>query len=246
MILNLIAWVVNLYLQTNTVIKRKLMILIGNSIKLLWFKPSTQEWTTDEIPSRYEDEKVMNTFGMLLVKVILPKYGSFNLQALNVARYRLFRALIYNGLNISEYEMDYNDDERMITVTKIDNISENTEIGNEEDIESAYSEMLLPYADLVDKLSDSYQIATDPKLKKLYGYLHDEILDASMNKDADKINQIMKKYGKFLPTNLNEEKKDPPIGNQNVEVQEVKNTTFTYVTLKLKTLKKYRLETQVD
>jgi len=86
------------------------------------------------------------------------------------------------------------------------------EIGNEEDIENAQDTMLLPYADLIDKLSDSYHIATNPKLKKLYGYLHDEILDASMNRDSGKINQIMKKYGKFLPTNLNEEKKDPPIG----------------------------------
>ena len=86
------------------------------------------------------------------------------------------------------------------------------EIGNEEDVENAQDTMLLPYADLIDKLSDSYHIATNPKLKKLYGYLHDEILDASMNRDSGKINQIMKKYGKFLPTNLNEEKKDPPIG----------------------------------
>jgi hypothetical protein len=193
-------------------IKRKLMILIGNSIKLLWFNPSTQEWTTDEMPSKYGDEKAMNTFGMLLVKVILPKYGSFNLKALGDARYRLFRALIYNGLDTSKYEMDYNDDLLTITVTKIDNISEDIEIGNEEDVESAQDTMLLPYADLIDKLSDSYHITTNPKLKKLYGYLHDEILDASMNRDSGKINQIMKKYGKFLPTNLNEEKKDPPIG----------------------------------
>ena len=105
-------------------IKRKLMILIGNSIKLLWFNPSTQEWTTDEMPSKYGDEKAMNMFGMLLVKVILPKYGSFNLKALGDARYRLFRALIYNGLDTSKYEMDYNDDLLTITVTKINNITE--------------------------------------------------------------------------------------------------------------------------
>lgn len=105
-------------------IKRKLMFLRGNSVKLLWFNPSTQEWTTDDIPSKYEDEKVMNTFGMILTKVILPKYGSFNLQALNMARYRLFRALIYNTLNASEYEMDYDDDARTIDVYQIENINE--------------------------------------------------------------------------------------------------------------------------
>lgn len=105
-------------------IKRKLLFLLGNSVKLLWFNPSTQEWTTDDIPSKYEDNKVMNTFGMILVKVILPKYGSFNLQALNEARYRLFRALIYNGLDISQYEMDYDDDARTIEVYKIDTLTE--------------------------------------------------------------------------------------------------------------------------
>lgn len=105
-------------------IKRKLLFLLGNSVKLLWFNPSTQEWTTDDIPRKYEDEKVMNTFGMILIKVILPKYGSFNLQALNEARYRLFRALIYNGLDTSQYEMDYDDDARTIEVHQIENINE--------------------------------------------------------------------------------------------------------------------------
>jgi hypothetical protein len=105
-------------------IKRKLMHLRGNSVKLLWLNPSTQEWTTDDIPSKYEDEKVMNTFGMLLVKVILPKYGSFNLQALSMARYRLFRALIYNNLDTSKYEMDYDDDARTIDVHRIEGINE--------------------------------------------------------------------------------------------------------------------------
>ena len=105
-------------------IKRKLMFLRGNSVKLLWFNPTTQEWTTDDIPSKYEDEKVMNTFGMLLVKVILPKYGSFNFQALNAARYRLFRALIYNNLDTSKYEMDYDDENKSIEVHQIDTLTE--------------------------------------------------------------------------------------------------------------------------
>jgi hypothetical protein len=105
-------------------IKRKLLFLLGNSVKLLWFNPSTQEWTTDRLPSKYEDEKVMNTFGMILVKIILPKYGSFNFRALSEARYRLFRALIYNGLDTTQYEMDYDDDARTIDVYQIEDINE--------------------------------------------------------------------------------------------------------------------------
>ena len=73
-------------------IQRKLQMFKGNSIKLLWFNPSSQEWTTEDIPGKYEDDKVMNTFGKIMVKSILPKYGSFNFKALNAARYRLFRA----------------------------------------------------------------------------------------------------------------------------------------------------------
>lgn len=90
-------------------IKRKLQMFKGNSIKLLWLNPSTQEWTTEDIPSKYEDDKVMNTYGKLMTKLILPKYGSFNFKALNMARYRLFRALIYNNLDKSKYEMDFDD-----------------------------------------------------------------------------------------------------------------------------------------
>jgi len=111
-------------------IKRKLMFLKGNSVKLLWLNPSSQEWTTDDIPSKYEDEKVMNTFGMLLVKVILPKYNSFNFQALNTARYRLFRALIYNNLDTSKYEMDYDDENKSIEVFQIDILTEETKKKN--------------------------------------------------------------------------------------------------------------------
>ena len=105
-------------------IKRKLQFIKGNSVKLLWFDPKSQEWTTERMPSKYEDEKVMNTFGMILVKVILPKYGSFYFKALSEARYRLFRALIYNNLDISKYEMDYDDEARTIEVHKIDTLTE--------------------------------------------------------------------------------------------------------------------------
>jgi hypothetical protein len=105
-------------------IKHKLMFLKGNSVKLLWFNPTSQEWTTDDIPRKYEDEKVMNTFGMILVKVILPKYGSFNFKALNAARYRLFRALIYNSLDTSKYEMDFNDETMEIEVASKESLNE--------------------------------------------------------------------------------------------------------------------------
>jgi len=97
-------------------IKRKLSFFKGNSIKLLWLDPSTQKWSTEKIPSKYEDDKVMNTFGKILIKIILPKYGSFAFKALNAARYRLFRALIYNSLDTSRYDMDFNDETMEIEV----------------------------------------------------------------------------------------------------------------------------------
>lgn len=97
-------------------IQRKLQMFKGNSIKLLWFNPTAQEWTTEDTPSKYEDDKVMNTFGKIMVKSILPKYGSFNFKALNAARYRLFRALIYNNLDKSQYEMDFDDQTMEIEV----------------------------------------------------------------------------------------------------------------------------------
>jgi hypothetical protein len=96
----------------------------GNSIKLLWFNPISQEWTTEDIPSKYEDDKVMNTFGKILVKIILPKYSSFAFKALNSARYRLFRALIYNNLDKSQYEMDFNDETMEIEVYSMLNEAE--------------------------------------------------------------------------------------------------------------------------
>ena len=105
-------------------IKRKLQRFTEGSIKLLWFNSQTQEWTTDDVPSKYEDEKVMNTFGKIIVKVILPKYNSFAFKALNMARYRLFRALMYNNLDTSNYEMDFNDETLEIEVYSIDPLNE--------------------------------------------------------------------------------------------------------------------------
>lgn len=99
-------------------IKRKLQHFKGDSVKLLWLNPSTETWSTEKIPSKYEDEKVMNTFGKILINLILPKHGSFTFKALNAARYHLFRALIYNSLDTSEYEMNFNDDTMEIEVSK--------------------------------------------------------------------------------------------------------------------------------
>jgi hypothetical protein len=97
-------------------VQRKLSYFKGGSIKLLWLDPSTNKWSTEKIPSKYEDEKVMNTFGKILVKIILPKYKSFTFKALNAARYRLFRALIYTSLDTSKYDMDFNDETMEIDV----------------------------------------------------------------------------------------------------------------------------------
>lgn len=105
-------------------IKRKLQRFAEGSIKLLWFNPQIQEWTTEDIPSKYEDDKVMNTFGKIIVKVILPKYNSFVFKALNMARYRLFRALIYNNLDTSKYEMDFDDETMEVEVHDKELLSE--------------------------------------------------------------------------------------------------------------------------
>jgi hypothetical protein len=99
-------------------IKRKLQHFKGDSVKLLWLNPSSETWSTERIPSKYEDEKVMNTFGKILINLILPKHGSFTFKALNAARYRLFRALIYNSLDTSKYKINFNNDSMEIEVFK--------------------------------------------------------------------------------------------------------------------------------
>ena len=105
-------------------IQRRLDLYKGNSVKILWFNPTSQKWTTEDIPSKYEDDKVMNTIGKILVKIILPKYGSFYFIPLNQARYRLFRALIYNNLDTSKYKMDFDETTKEIEVSKINNLDE--------------------------------------------------------------------------------------------------------------------------
>jgi len=105
-------------------IKRQLRYFKGGSVKLLWFDQKINKWTTDRPSSKYEDQKVMNTFGKILVKVILPKFNTFTFKAEDEIRYRLFRALILSNLNQDEYTLDFDDETKEIIVDKIDNLDE--------------------------------------------------------------------------------------------------------------------------
>lgn len=105
-------------------IKRQLRYFKGGSVKLLWFDKKINKWTTDRPSSKYEDQKVMNTFGKILVKVILPKFNTFTSKAEDEIRYRLFRALILSNLNQDEYTLDFDDETKEIVVDKIDNLDE--------------------------------------------------------------------------------------------------------------------------
>jgi hypothetical protein len=90
-------------------IQRQLKYFKGGSVKLYWVDPKTQKPSIDDIPRKYEDTKVLNTFGKIIIKVILPKYNEFAFHAANTVRYRLFRALILNSLDTNSYQMDYDD-----------------------------------------------------------------------------------------------------------------------------------------
>ena len=105
-------------------IKRQLRYFKGGSVKLLWFDKKINKWTTDRPSSKYEDQKVMNTFGKILVKVILPKFNTFTFKAEDEIRYRLFRALIISNLNQDEYTLDFDDETKEIIVDKIDTLDE--------------------------------------------------------------------------------------------------------------------------
>lgn len=105
-------------------IKRQLRYFKGRTVKLLWFNKKINKWTTDRPSSKYEDQKVMNTFGKILVKMILPKFNTFNLKAEDEIRYRLFRALILSNLNQDEYTLDFDNETKEIIVDKIDNLDE--------------------------------------------------------------------------------------------------------------------------
>lgn len=105
-------------------VKRQLRYFKGGSVKLLWFDKKINKWTTDRPSSKYEDQKVMNTFGKILVKVILPKFNTFTLKAVDEIRYRLFRALILSNLDQDQYTLDFDDETEEIIVDKINNLDE--------------------------------------------------------------------------------------------------------------------------
>jgi hypothetical protein len=105
-------------------IGRQLRYFKGESIKLLWFDQEINKWTTDRLSSRYEDQRVMNTFAKILVKVILPKFNTFTFKAEDETRYRLFRALILNNLDQDKYTLDFDDETREIVVDKNYNLNE--------------------------------------------------------------------------------------------------------------------------
>ena len=144
------------------------------------------------------------------------RYGSDSfLDLWAEARYLYVREIIHvneddkhvlEETNLGEYGM-YEGKKVPLDLPMLDE----SEIGNEDDIEQAQGTLLLPYADLLDKLSDLYYSSPNPKLKQIYSHIHDELVDASMNRDKEKIDQIFKKYGKLLPTNLNEEEKQPTL-----------------------------------
>jgi hypothetical protein len=97
-------------------IPRQLRYFKGGSVKLLWFDQEINKWTTDRPSSKYEDQRVMNTFAKILIKIILPKFNTFTFKAEDEIRYRLFRALILSNLDQDEYTLDFDDESKQITV----------------------------------------------------------------------------------------------------------------------------------
>ena len=105
-------------------IQRQLKYFQGGSIKIYWTDPKTGKLSIEDIPRGYEDTKVMNTFGKIMTKVIIPKFGFFTFIAADQIRYRLFRALIYNNIDRQAYVMDFDDEEKQITVNKLAELNE--------------------------------------------------------------------------------------------------------------------------
>ena len=97
-------------------IKRALGIL-DNQIKLYWFDPKKNDWSLGEPLSKHFDEKVINTHGYLIVNHILPKWENIWFKPVNDVRYRMFRALLFNNLDQSKYDLDYDDNTFTIEIT---------------------------------------------------------------------------------------------------------------------------------
>jgi hypothetical protein len=153
-------------------IRRRLDYYNGGTIKLLWYNPKDGKWSVDDIPRKYEDQKVMNTFGKIIIKALLPKYKFITFTALNEARYRLFRALIYNNLDKSTYEMDYDDETLKIEVYNIleEQVGNTIECGKcghswEIDMDDARAELCHKCG--YDSSSDSYDMEALKAWKEL-------------------------------------------------------------------------------
>lgn len=88
------------------------------------------------------------------------------------------------------------------------------EVGDKEDAETAININLMPYTDLLDKLKDSYDSESEDRHKERFAFIHDELLNAVMDRDLAKIDKILRKYNNYLPAGLNEEKEKQPALNK--------------------------------
>jgi hypothetical protein len=86
------------------------------------------------------------------------------------------------------------------------------EVGDKEDIKTSIGTSLMPYTDLLDKLKDLYDSESEDRHKERFALIHDELLNAIMDKNQEQIDNILRKYNNYLPVGLNEEKKNPPLG----------------------------------
>jgi len=116
--------VINFTFQDKHGTQRRLAYVRGGSVVLLWTDPETGEESLGDPPRKYADEKVINTFGKILTKIILPKYKSFNFIASDEYRYRLFRAIIANNIDRDIFTILVDDSKKEIEVVQKDTINE--------------------------------------------------------------------------------------------------------------------------
>ena len=116
--------VINFTFQDKHGIQRRLAYVRGGSVVLLWTDPETQQDSLGDPPRKYADEKVINTFGKILTKVILPKYKSFTFIASDEYRYRLFRAIVANNVDKDIFTILVDDSKKEIEVVEKGTIQE--------------------------------------------------------------------------------------------------------------------------
>jgi len=116
--------VINFTFKDKHGIQRRLAYVRGGSVVLLWTDPETQQDSLGDPPRKYADEKVINTFGKILTKVILPKYKSFTFIASDEYRYRLFRAIIANNVDKDIFTILVDDSKKEIEVVEKGTIQE--------------------------------------------------------------------------------------------------------------------------